>query len=228
MTIEPNDDSRSSLLHSLQRYAAKYRWYYMFGHVVDISLLILQSCQPCQWETLTEEVRSLFYETLQTMSYSLKVWLHKLEVSAKDMMNKDTTFASLKIAIDYEKHVLSEFAKQRNQSLNSPRFEGVSAGYIVFNIIKLACDIMPKFNHQQLPRIKKSLARYIQLVEKPGLSRYHLLHFACIDDAIIPTNLIKLLLAAGAGQLTQMHLTIEYILYTVLLTCQEVLKTRER
>ena len=183
------------LMHSLQRHANECLQYSQFGNAINISIMILKWFQPRQWEGLSKEIRMLIFDTLQVMSFSLR----ELQQSTEDV--KELTFDNVMIALEFAivdvAHTLSELVEQStNESLTSESFDDGKT-YYIFGFIKLACDLLPKFNEQQGHQIKENIARFIQLVDKPGLSRCLLLHTAC-KHASVPIGLIKLLLEAGA------------------------------
>ena len=184
------------LLNSLLGYATRCWKRNQFKRVVTISLLILEPFKPCQWIRLTDEICSLIVAALHVMSPSLRN-LYESTEGGKELLTFANVMLTLNFAIAHVAHTITEFAKERtNQPLNSQNFDDGKT-YFIFDLISLVCDMLPTFNQKQILQFKETLAQFIQLLEKSGLSQRPLLHIAC-NKQNVPNDLIELLLAAGA------------------------------
>ena len=186
------------LLYSLLRYAGKCYLRCQFEQVVDISQLILEQFQSCQWKTFTKRIRTWIFYTFHGVILPAIRELQQTPSENETKLIFSNVMFAVELAIVDASHTLTELAKRTNRSQQlMESFHDRKTRYVL-DLAQLACNMLPKCNLKEKLEIKEVLARFIQLADNPKLSYCPSLHFVCSDVTITATDLIELLLAAGA------------------------------
>ena len=153
-----------------------------------LRMLVLEPFQHSQWESLNRKTHISIKNLLEEMSHNLEDLFGSPAVYLQVLTFTDVMFI-LKFAFA---HVTRTLQAEKEEDLR----DRTKVTYI-FDLILLACELLPKSSKLQSLDFKRDLAQYIQFEKNIGLLQHPLLHVACNQD-VIPIHLIELLLALGA------------------------------